>query len=86
MSGFWRRPPTFLDFIFGALFYLIAWVIVNLLCRPLFGNQVVDKYMAGRRGDFFGSDGPKKMLLGLLYIGLILAGLLLLLWFIAENI
>ena len=74
MSFFaFRKPPTCLAMVLAIPFYLICWVIVQIIIRPILGDYIVNSKLAGRRGEYFGPDGPLRLLLGILQFIMIIA-------------
>lgn len=47
--------------LISALMYMIAWLLIWCIARPLLGRSVTEQVFHTRRGEMFGSQGPAEL-------------------------
>ena len=54
-GGFIRAPLAWPVFLLAVPFYILLWLVVTFIVRPLVGDKAMN-FFAGRSGEFFGKD------------------------------
>lgn len=84
MVSFFRRPPTCLDMVIAIPFYLLIWLVMNLLVRPIVGTQRMAKHFAGEDDALFGAHGPRRVLSGAMTFAAIIFLVIVALWYLGR--